>query len=80
MATLSAVPEQPECSQLADLSRILLNPARSKQSSEGASCRGYDFIAPLDADGDIDSHPGNTSRLVERTARMRSTQSCSRWV
>jgi hypothetical protein len=41
----------PERTQLADLSHILLNPAGSRQYSEGASCRGYDFIAPFDADG-----------------------------
>lgn len=51
METLSAVPE---FSQLADLSRILLNLARSGEFPEGSSRHGYDFIAPLDADGHID--------------------------
>ncbi|MCS3928955.1 hypothetical protein M2175_003986 [Bradyrhizobium elkanii] len=54
METLSAVPERPEFTQLADLSRILLNLARSREFPEGSSRHGYDFIAPLDADGHID--------------------------
>ncbi|WFU82529.1 hypothetical protein QA645_07240 [Bradyrhizobium sp. CIAT3101] len=70
MATPSAVPERPECTQLADLSRILLNPARSRQYSEGASCRGHDFIAPLDADGHIDPELRPKYRADRRVRRV----------
>lgn len=54
MDTLSAVPERPEFTQLADLSRILFNLARSREFPEGPSRRGYDFIKPLDTDEHID--------------------------
>jgi hypothetical protein len=37
-----------------DLNRILLNLAQSREFSDGSSRHGYDFIAPLDADGHID--------------------------
>ncbi|SED18428.1 hypothetical protein [Bradyrhizobium erythrophlei] len=54
MDTLPAVPERPEFTELSDLSRILLNLARSGEFPEGSSRHRYDFIAPLDADGHID--------------------------
>ena len=40
--------------ELVDLNRILLNLARSKEFPDGSSRHGYDFIAPLDAEGHID--------------------------
>ena len=54
METLPAVAKRPELIELADLSRILLNLARSREFPEGSARHGYDFIAPLDADGHID--------------------------
>lgn len=48
MATLS------ELAELSDLNRILLHLARSKEFPDGSSRHGYDFIAPLDAQGHID--------------------------
>jgi hypothetical protein len=39
---------------LTALNRILLNLARSKEFPDGSARRGYDFIAPLDAEGHID--------------------------
>ena len=36
------------------LKRIRLNVARSKQFPEGSVRHGYEFVAPLDADGHID--------------------------
>jgi hypothetical protein len=43
-----------EPAELPDLSRILLNLARSRDFPEGSSRHGYDFIAPLDPAGHID--------------------------
>ena len=40
--------------ELIDLNRILLNLARSRKFPEGSPRHGYDFIAPLDAQGHID--------------------------
>lgn len=40
--------------ELIDLNRILLNLARSKEFPYGSPRHGYDFIAPLDAEGHID--------------------------
>jgi hypothetical protein len=40
--------------ELIDLSRILLNLARSKDFPLGSSRHGYDFIAPLNVQGHID--------------------------
>jgi hypothetical protein len=40
--------------ELVDLNRILLNLARSRDFPDGSSRHGYDFIAPLDAQGHID--------------------------
>jgi len=40
--------------ELIDLSRILLNLARSKEFPYGSPRHGYDFIAPLDPEGHID--------------------------
>jgi hypothetical protein len=40
--------------ELADLHRILLNLARSREFPDGSSRHGYDFIAPLDREGHID--------------------------
>src|ERR1700730_4407563 len=37
------------------LKRIRLNLARSKEFPEGSARRGYEFVAPLDAAGHIDS-------------------------
>jgi hypothetical protein len=37
------------------LKRIRLNVARSKQFPEGSIRHGYEFVAPLDADGHIDA-------------------------
>ena len=39
---------------LTALNRILLNLARSKEFPHGSARHGYDFIAPLDAEGHID--------------------------
>jgi hypothetical protein len=39
---------------LTALNRILLNLARSQEFSDGSARHGYDFIAPLDAEGHID--------------------------
>jgi hypothetical protein len=39
---------------LTALNRILLNLARSKEFPDGSARHGYDFIAPLDAEGHID--------------------------
>jgi hypothetical protein len=36
------------------LKRIRLNLARSKEFPMGSPCQGYEFVAPLDADGHID--------------------------
>jgi hypothetical protein len=54
METLPAAHERPEFTELVELNRILLNLARSREFPEGSSRHGYDFIAPLDADGHID--------------------------
>jgi hypothetical protein len=51
METLPPVAKRPELFELADLSRILLNLARSREFPEGSSRHGYDFIPPLDAEG-----------------------------
>jgi hypothetical protein len=40
--------------ELIDLNRILLNLARSREFPYGSPRHGYDFIAPLDAEGHID--------------------------
>jgi hypothetical protein len=40
--------------ELSDLNRILLNLARFRDFPDGSSHHGYDFIAPLDPQGDID--------------------------
>ena len=40
--------------ELSDLNRILLHLARSREFPDGSSRHGYDFIAPLDAQGHID--------------------------
>lgn len=48
METLSVLTE------LSDLNRILLHLARSREFPDGSSRHGYDFIAPLDAQGHID--------------------------
>jgi hypothetical protein len=40
--------------ELIDLSRILLNLARSREFPYGSPRHGYDFIAPLDSEGHID--------------------------
>ena len=37
-----------------ELKRIRLNLARSKEFPAGSAQRGYEFVAPLDADGHID--------------------------
>jgi hypothetical protein len=39
---------------LTALNRILLSLARSKEFPDGSARHGYDFIAPLDAEGHID--------------------------
>jgi hypothetical protein len=44
----------PELTELSDLNRILLHLARSREFPDGSSRHGYDFIAPLDAQGHID--------------------------
>jgi hypothetical protein len=38
-----------------ELKRIRLNLARSKEFPAGSAQRGYEFVAPLDADGHIDA-------------------------
>lgn len=38
-----------------NLKRIRLNLARSKEHPQGSSRHGYEFVAPLDADGHIDA-------------------------
>ena len=43
-----------ELTELSDLNRILLHLARSREFPDGSSRHGYDFIAPLDAQGHID--------------------------
>jgi hypothetical protein len=43
-----------ELTELSDLNRILLHLARSREFPNGSSRHGYDFIAPLDAQGHID--------------------------
>ena len=43
-----------ELTELSDLNRILLHLARCREFPDGSSRRGYDFIAPLDAQGHID--------------------------
>ncbi|MEH2488708.1 hypothetical protein [Bradyrhizobium sp. AZCC 2230] len=43
-----------ELTELSDLNRILLHLARSREFLDGSSRHGYDFIAPLDAQGHID--------------------------
>ncbi len=39
-----------------ELKRIRLNLARSKEFPSGSTRNGYEFVAPLDAQGHIDAH------------------------
>jgi hypothetical protein len=44
------------------LKRIRLNLARSKEFPEGSSRHGYEFVAPLDANGHIDAELWRANR------------------
>ncbi len=46
----------------AHLKRIRLNLARSPEFPAGSSHHGYEFVAPLDADGHIDAEAWRTER------------------
>jgi hypothetical protein len=62
--------------ELIDLNRILLNLARSREFPFGSPRHGYDFIAPLDAEGHIDpllwKKYRKTTKPVTNSACMRS--------
>ena len=53
--------------ELIDLNRILLNLARSREFPAGSPRHGYDFIAPLDAQGHIDPILEEVSGLLPGT-------------
>jgi len=50
--------------------RIRLNLARSKEFPEGSSRHGYEFVAPLDANGHIDPAAWRTQRDHCRVRRF----------
>ena len=56
--------------ELIDLNRILLNLARSREFPYGSPRHGYDFIAPLDAEGHIDPLLWNKYRDYCRVRRF----------
>jgi hypothetical protein len=64
--------------ELIDLNRILLNLAPSREFPAGSPRHGYDFIAPLDAQGHIDPILWKKYRhycRVRRFGRARMTRS-----
>jgi len=50
--------------------RIRLNLARSKQFPQGSNRHGYEFVAPLDAEGHIDAAQWRTHRENCRVRRF----------
>ena len=50
----------------AQLRKVTLNAARSKEFPEGSIRHGYDFVAPLTADGHIDLEAWKQHREIGR--------------
>jgi hypothetical protein len=50
--------------------RIRLNLARSKEFPNGSSHHGYEFVAPLDADGHIDTAQWRTNHQACKVTRF----------
>lgn len=53
-----------------ELKRITLHLARSKAFPEGSTAHGYEFIAPLDAEGYLDAEGWNEQRGACRVRRF----------
>ena len=53
-----------------ELKRITLNLARSKDHPNGSAAHGYEFVAPLDANGHLDATGWKTNKDACRVRRF----------